>query len=416
MFNRRGSAGILFILVTLFLDILGIGIIIPVLPGLIDEFVPGGISEAAPTFAALAATYALMQFLFAPLIGSLSDRFGRRRVILLALLVMGIDYLVLALAPSLAWLFIGRVIGGITGATITTGNAYIADISTPATRARNFGFIGIAFGLGFILGPAIGGLLGEFGLRVPFYAAAVVVLLNWLYGFLVLPESLPPEQRRPFELARANPLGGVMALRRFPIVAGLALAFVFFSLAQRGLEVVWVLYTEYRYGWSEGQNGLALALVGLMAAVVQGGLVRPAVQRFGERGSILIGLSITSVGFLLYGLAWQGWMLLVVIVLASLGGIAGPSIQGLVAGAVPANEQGSVQGSIASLLSLTAVVAPLIAGNLFGLFSGGNAPAEIPGMPFFAGALFALVALLLVRRALRRSPELSVETAPKAAD
>jgi DHA1 family tetracycline resistance protein-like MFS transporter len=413
MFARNRSAGIVFILITLFLDILGIGIIIPVLPGLIDEYVPGGISEAAPIFAALAATYALMQFLFAPLIGSLSDRFGRRRVILLALFVMGIDYLILALAPSLLWLFIGRVVGGITGATITTGNAYIADISTAETRARNFGFIGVAFGLGFILGPAIGGLLGELGLRVPFYAAAVVVMLNWLYGYFVLPESLAPEDRRPFELGRANPLGGVLALRRFPIVAGLAVAFIFFSLAQRGLEVVWVLYTEYRYGWSEGQNGLALALVGLMAAVVQGGLVRPAVQRFGERGTILIGLSITTVGFVLYGLSWQGWMLLAVVVVSSLGGIAGPSIQGLVAGAVPANEQGNVQGSIASLLSLTAVAAPLIAGNLFGAFSGEHALAEIPGMPFFSGALFAVVALLLVRRTLRRNPEL--DAAPPAA-
>jgi DHA1 family tetracycline resistance protein-like MFS transporter len=415
VFARNRSAGIVFILITLFLDILGIGIIIPVLPGLIDEYVPGGISEAAPTFAALAATYALMQFLFAPLIGSLSDRFGRRRVILLALFVMGIDYLILALAPSLLWLFIGRVVGGITGATITTGNAYIADISTPETRARNFGFIGVAFGIGFILGPAIGGLLGELGLRVPFYAAAVVVMLNWLYGYFVLPESLPPEDRRPFELGRANPLGGVLSLRRFPIVAGLAVAFIFFSLAQRGLEVVWVLYTEYRYGWSEGQNGLALALVGLMAAVVQGGLVRPAVQRFGERGTILIGLSITTVGFVLYGFAWQGWMLLAVVVVSSLGGIAGPSIQGLVAGAVPANEQGNVQGSIASLLSLTAVAAPLIAGNLFGAFSGENALAEIPGMPFFSGALFAFVALLLVRRTLRRNPELN-SSAPAADD
>lgn len=405
---RRGArAGIVFILITLFLDILGLGIVIPVLPGLVDAFVPGGASAAAPWYAALAAVYAAMQFLFAPFIGALSDRFGRRKVILASLTAFGIDYLILAFAPSLAWLFVGRMIAGVTGATITAANAYIADVSTPETRARNFGFVGVAFGLGFIFGPALGGLLGDIGLRVPFFASAGVVLLNALYGALVLPESLPPEKRRPFSWRRADPFGALLALRAYPLVAGLAFAFLFFSLAQRGLETVFVLYTDYRYGWGPRENGLALALVGVMAAVVQGGLVRPLVARLGERRTVLLGLSISTLGFVGYGLASQGWMLLAVIAFASLGAVAGPAIQGLVAGTVPSSEQGTVQGTLTSLLSLTSVAAPLVSGGLFGAFSGASGVAELPGMPFFVGAGFLLLALALVVRTLRRNPELA---------
>lgn len=405
---RRGArAGIVFILITLFLDILGLGIVIPVLPGLVDAFVPGGASAAAPWYAALAAVYAAMQFLFAPFIGALSDRFGRRKVILASLTAFGIDYLILAFAPSLAWLFVGRMIAGVTGATITAANAYIADVSTPETRARNFGFVGVAFGLGFIFGPALGGLLGDIGLRVPFFASAGVVLLNALYGALVLPESLPPEKRRPFSWRRADPFGALLALRAYPLVAGLAFAFLFFSIAQRGLETVFVLYTDYRYGWGPRENGLALALVGVMAAVVQGGLVRPLVARLGERRTVLLGLSISTLGFVGYGLASQGWMLLAVIAFASLGAVAGPAIQGLVAGTVPSSEQGTVQGTLTSLLSLTSVAAPLVSGGLFGAFSGASGVAELPGMPFFVGAGFLLLALALVVRTLRRNPELA---------
>lgn len=404
---RGRRAGIAFILITLFLDILGIGIIIPVLPGLVDAFVPGGASAAAPWYAALVAVYALMQFLFAPLIGSLSDRFGRRPVILLSLFGFGLGYLVLAYAPTLAWLFVGRLIAGITGATITAANAYIADVSDPKTRARNFGFVGVAFGLGFIFGPALGGLLGDVGLRVPFLASAAVVLVNTLYGWLVLPESLPPERRRPFSWRRANPVGGFAGLRNYPLVAGLAFAFLFFSLAQRGMETIFVLYTDYRFAWGPFENGLALALVGTMAALVQGGLVRPAVGRWGERHTVRVGLTVSMLGFVGYGLAHQGWMMLAVIVVASLGAVAGPALQGLIAGSVPASEQGAVQGSITSLLSLTAVVAPLLSGALFAGFSGEGALAELPGMPFFAGSAFMLLALVLVLRTLRRNPDVA---------
>jgi len=405
---RPGArAGIAFILVTLFLDILGIGIVIPVLPGLVTSFTGGDASAAAPWYAALAAVYAAMQFLFAPLIGALSDRFGRRKVILASLTAFGASYLILAVAPSLLWLFVGRVVAGITGATITAANAYIADVSTPQTRARNFGFVGVAFGLGFVFGPAIGGVLGGIGLRVPFYAAAFVALLGALYGLFVLPESLPPERRRAFSWQRADPFRALVGLRAYPLVAGLAFAFLFFSLAQRGLETVFVLYTDYRFGWGPRENGLALALVGVMAAIVQGGLVRPLVARLGERRTIVAGLTVSTLGFVGYGLASQGWILLAVIAVASLGAVAGPAIQGLIAGTVPASEQGSVQGTLTSMLSLTAIVAPLVSGGLFGMFTGERSIAELPGMPFFAGAVFLVVALALVIRTLRRNPVLA---------
>lgn len=405
-------AGIAFILVTLFLDILGLGIVIPVLPQLVDGFVAGGPSEAAPIYGVLVASYALMQFLFAPLVGALSDRFGRRRVVLLSLFAFGVDYLVQGFAPNLAWLFAGRLLAGVTGATITTANAYIADVSGPEDRAKNFGLVGVAFGLGFIVGPALGGLLGELGLRVPFFGAAAVALLNWLYGYFVLPESLPPEDRTPFRWRRANPIGGLVGLRAYPLVAGLAFGFVFFALAQRGLEAVWVLYTEHRFGWGELENGLSLALVGITAAFVQGYLVRLVVPRLGERRAILLGLSISVLGFVFYGLATSGAMMLAVIVGSSLGGIAGPSLQGLIAGVVPRSEQGSVQGALASALSLTAILAPLVATGLFGAFSGEGAVAPIPGMPFFAGAAFLLLALGQVARTLRRNPDLGSAPAP----
>jgi len=393
-----------FILVTLFLDILGIGIIIPVLPQLVAEMLGGNESQAAAWYGGIAASYALAQFVFAPVLGALSDRLGRRPVLLISLFGFGVNYLLLGLAPSLGWLFVARTLSGVTGASITTCNAYIADISTADNRARNFGLVGAAFGIGFIFGPALGGLLGHLGPRVPFFVSAGIVAVNWSYGLLVLPESLPPERRRAFSLREANPLGGLARLRRYPTVAGLAVAFVCLALSQRGLETVWVLYTRYRYGWQELQNGLALALVGLMAAVVQGGLVRHIVRRIGERATVVTGLSVAVCGFVLYGLATQGWMILGVVVVTSIGGIAGPAIQGLVAGSVSPSEQGGVQGALTSLMSLTSIFAPLISTQLFSVFTGEGAPLELPGAPFFAGALFVAVALTVTIRVFRRNP------------
>ncbi len=401
--NRQ--AGMIFIVITLFLDVLGLGIIIPILPSLVTSFVGGDESQAASYYGMIASSFAAMQFLFAPLLGSLSDRYGRRPVLLLALAGFGVNYLMLGLAPSLTWLFVARIFSGITGASFTTGNAYIADVSDESNRAQNFGMVGAVFGLGFIAGPAMGGLLGSIGPRVPFFVSAAIVGVNLVYGYFVLPESLAPENRRPFSFRRANPLGGLALLGQYKIVAGLALALVFFSLAQRGLETVWVLYTSYRYGWSELNNGMALALVGVMAALVQGGLIRKVVPLLGERRTVLTGLAVTVVGFVAYGLASQGWMMLAVVVFASLGGMAAPAIQGIVAGKVAASEQGAVQGTLTSLISLTAIVAPLISTQLFSFFTGAGAPVEMPGMPFFAGAVFAAIGLVVVVVVFRRNPQ-----------
>ena len=404
---RRRQAGMVFILITLLLDVIGLGLIFPILPQLVTELSGGSAAQAAFTYGLLVSIYALMLFIFAPILGSLSDRFGRRPLILIALLGLGINYLLLALAPSLNWLIVARIVTGIMGASITTANAYIADISTAKNRAQNFGLVGATFGLGFILGPALGGILGAISPRLPFYAAALLALLNCLYALLILPESLPADKRRAFSWRKASPLS-LLQLRRYPIVAGLAVAYLFWGLAQRGLESVWVLYTNYRFGWLELQNGLALALVGVMAALVQGYLIRLILPRLGERRAILLSLTISATAFVLYGLAYQGWMMLAIIVVSALGGIAVPAIQGLVAGAVPSSEQGQVQGSLTSLLSLSAIIAPLISTGLFGYFTG-VAPLFVPGAPFFAGALLMAAALLAIVRVFRRHPQLATQ-------
>ena len=408
---QKRQAAMIFILITLFLDVLGLGIIIPILPELIKEFVGGNNALAGRYFGIIAAAYALMQFLFAPILGSLSDRFGRRPIILISLFGLGIDYLIQGLAPSIGWLFVGRIIAGIMGASITTANAYIADISTPETRAQNFGLVGVAFGLGFIFGPALGGVLGGISIRLPFFVSAGLVFLNWLYGFFVLPESLGKDNRSAFSWRKANPISSIGALKAYPLVAGLGVAFLFVSLAQRGMENVWVLYTGFRFGWGEVTNGLTLALVGVMAVLVQGFLIRPAIKRFGERRAVLIGLGVSTISFLCYGLATQGWMMLIIIVFGSLSGIAGPAIQGLIAGSVTPSEQGKVQGALTSFISLTSIIAPLIfTTGIFGYFTSDISPISLPGAPFILGSGLFLIALFMVRRVFKRLPETTQTT------
>jgi DHA1 family tetracycline resistance protein-like MFS transporter len=396
----------IFILVTVFIDVLGIGIIIPILPELIKDFVGGSTAMAGRYFGIIVATYSATQFIFAPILGSLSDRFGRRPIILISLFGLGIDYLIQGFAPTIGWLFLGRVIAGAMGASFTTAHAYIADVSGPDNRARNFGLVGVAFGLGFIFGPALGGVLGGINIRLPFFASAALALINWLYGFFVLPESLPPENRGKFSWAKANPVGSLQVLRSYPLVAGLAVAFIFTGLAQRGMETVWVLYTGHRFGWDEQANGLSLALVGLMAALVQGGLVQPVIRRFGERRAILFGLGLATFTFLGYGLATEGWMMLAIIVAGSLGGVAGPAIQGLVAGTVEPHDQGKVQGALTSLMSLTSIFAPLIfTAGLFSYFTSPDAPFEFPGAPFLLGSVLWAVSFFILLRLFRRIPK-----------
>ncbi len=410
-------AAMSFILLTLFIDILGIGIIIPVLPELVKDFmtnVPEGVTPpSADEIDSLAgwyvgmigASYALMQFLFAPILGALSDRFGRRPIILGSLFGLGIDFAIQGFAPSITWLFFGRVLAGIMGGSFSAANAYIADISTPENRARNFGFVGMIFGLGFIFGPALGGLCGGIHIRLPFFLSAVLALSNWLYGYFILPESLPPEKRSSFTLAKANPFGTVGRLRAYPIIAGLTVSFLCFSLAQRGLENVWVLYTGHRFGWGEMTNGLVLGLVGITAAIVQGGLVRPIIGRIGERNAILLGTSISAIAFLGYGLATEGWMIPVIIVFGSLGGIAGPAIQSLVAAEVDSSEQGKIQGALTSLVGFTNIIAPAVfTTGLFSYFTSKSAFAYIPGAPFLAGAILFVIGLFFAVSVFRRFP------------
>ena len=396
-----------FIFVTLVLDVLGIGLIIPITPRLIEWFQHSNVEEASRTYGLLVALYSLMQFIGAPVLGSLSDRFGRRPVILLSLLGSGLDYFLLAYAPSLSWFFVGRIISGLTGANFSAASAYIADVSPPEKRAANFGLIGAAFGLGFILGPALGGLLGNIGLRMPFVVAGSLTLLNALYGWFVLPESLAPENRRAFSWARSNPVGALLHLKKYPMVLGLAGTYFLIYFAHQVLPSTWVLYTEHRYHWSYGQTGASLAVVGLMAAIVQGGLTRIIVGKIGERKSAVLGLSVAALAYVGYGLATEGWMIYLVLVFGSLGGITGPAVQGLISRNVGADEQGGVQGSLASLSGISGFIGPPIATALFGRFVHSQ-----PGAAFFFSAGLIIVALALAVRSFQRNRAASTAAEP----
>jgi MFS transporter, DHA1 family, tetracycline resistance protein len=400
---KARQAGLAFIFVTLVLDVLGIGIVIPILPELIATLRDGDLSTAARSYGWFVAVYAAMQFLFAPLLGNLSDRYGRRPVILLALLGTGLDYLLLATAPSLTWLFVGRVIAGITGASFTAATAYIADVSLPDKRAQNFGLVAAAFGLGFIIGPIIGGVLGTLGPRVPFYATAALTLLNALYGFFVLPESLPRAHRRPFVWRQANPLIALRALGRSRVVLGLTGIVVFATLAQQALQSTFVLYTAYRFGWSALDNGAALALYGAAAALMQAVLLGILLPRLGEQRALLLGLSSNVIGFVLYGLATQGWMMYAIIVASSLGFLVQPVAQGIISKQVGPDEQGALQGALTSLISLTAVVGPILATSLFSYFTAPTAVVTVPGAPFFGGAVLFLGGMILALATFRRT-------------
>jgi DHA1 family tetracycline resistance protein-like MFS transporter len=363
-------------------------------------------------------------------VGGLSDKLGRRPVLLASLLGLGFDYVFLSFAPTLAWLFVGRVIAGITGASFTTATAYIADISTPEKRAQNFGMVGAAFGIGFIIGPALGGLLAgygaqlhsltggllpDFGARLPFIVAAVLSLCNFLYGFFVLPESLAPEKRRPFEWQRANPVASLLRLRNYPATLGLMAALVLIYLAGSATQSIWSFYTMLKFGWTERLVGISLAVVGLFSGLVQGGLVRVAIPKLGAARAIVVGLLCYTVGFVLFAFASQGWLMLAFLAPYCLGGISGPAIQSSISGQVPANEQGELQGSLTSLISATGVVGPLIMTGLFHRFTGANAPVQFPGAPFLLGAVLALASAGLAVRSLRKYPPADavvVETVP----
>ena len=405
--TSRRNAAMGFILITVLIDVIGFGIIIPVLPKLIEDLIHGDISEAARYGGWLLFAYAFMQFLFAPVLGNLSDRYGRRPVLLFSLFGFGVDYLFLSVAPSIGWLFVGRFIAGITGASFTTASAYIADVSPPEKRAQNFGMIGAAFGLGFIIGPALGGWLGQFGPRLPFMAAAVLTLLNWLYGYFVLPESLPKERRRPFEWSRASPVGSLAQLKKYPAVAGLVVSLTLVYIGVHAVQSTWTYYNMEKFHWNEAWVGYSLAFVGLMIAIVQGGLIRIAIPRFGQEKSLYMGLLLYSIGMLLFAFASQGWMMFAFTVVYCLGGIAGPALQGIISNHVPANEQGELQGALTSLMSATSIIGPPIMTNLFAYFTSTKAPVQFPGAPFAAGAFLFLLSTILAYRSLTKEHALN---------
>jgi len=406
----KRSAALGFIFITILIDVIGLGIIIPVLPTLIKELTGEGLSVASQYAGYLAFAYGITQFCFAPIVGGLSDRYGRRPVLLAALLGLGLDYVFLVFAPTIGWLFVGRIIAGITGASFTTATAYIADISTPEKRAQNFGMVGAAFGLGFIIGPIIGGIFAHYGPRVPFMLAAGMSLLNFLYGLFILPESLVPERRRPFEWRRANPVGTLLQLGRYPAILGMVASLVLLYLAGSATQSVWTFYTEFKFKWVERQVGISLGVMGLCTALVQGGLVRVAIPRLGVQRAILIGLLCYATGFVLFTFATEGWMMYAFTLPYCLGGLAGPALQSTVSGQVPPTEQGELQGALTSLISATGVVGPLVMTNLFSFFTREGAPVHFPGAPFILGAILTLLSTVLAMRALRRHPPVAAAT------
>jgi DHA1 family tetracycline resistance protein-like MFS transporter len=398
--NRKAAIG--FIFITLLIDVTGLGLIIPVVPKLIEDLLhTTNISKVALIGGLLTFSYAIMQFLFAPVLGNLSDKYGRRPVLLFSLLGFGLDYLLLAFAPSIGWLFVGRIIAGITGASMTTASAYIADISTPETRAQNFGMIGAAFGLGFIVGPMIGGLLGEMGPRIPFLVAAGLALLNAAYGYFVLPESLDASNRRAFEWKRANPISSLKNLSRFPAVAGLIISFFLIYVASHAVQSNWSYFNIEKFKWSPKMIGISLAVVGVLVSLVQGVLVRFVNPKIGNEKSVYLGLGLYTIGLVLFGLASQSWMMFAFLVPYCLGGISGPGLQAIISGSVPSNEQGELQGSLTSVISITSIVGPLVMSNLFAFFTGPIAPFYFPGAPFMLAALLMLLSCFFAYKALR---------------
>lgn len=397
----KRSAALGFIFITILVDVIGLGIIIPVVPALIEKLTGEGISEASRYGGWLIFSFAIMQFVFSPILGGLSDRYGRRPVLLLSLFGLGLDYVFHAYAPSITWLFVGRLIAGVMGASFTTATAYIADISTPEKRAQNFGLIGAAFGLGFIIGPMIGGIVSHnFGTKAPFLVAAVLTMLNVLYGYFILPESLPVENRRKFEWKRANPLGTLAHLRKYPIVSGLVASLTLVYIAAHAVQSNWAYFTMYKFDWNEQMVGYSLAVVGVLIALVQGFLIRLIIPKLGNNKSIYLGMLLYAVGLVLFGIAWQPWMMFAFLVPYCLGGIAGPALQGIISNQVPANAQGEIQGALTSLMSLTSIIGPLVMNNLFAYSTSSSSSFHMPGAAFFLAAILTLLSLFLCYRTL----------------
>ena len=394
------SAAVAFIFVTILLDMLALGLIAPILPKLVESFVDNDTASAARIFGVFGTAWALMQFFFSPLLGGLSDRFGRRPVVLLSNFGLALDYVLMALAPSLTWLFVGRVISGITSASVSTAFAYIADVTPPEKRAAVFGKVGVAFGAGFILGPALGGLLGGIDPRLPFWVAAGLSFANTLYGFAVLPESLPPERRAPFRWKSANPLGALHLLRADRVLAGLSVVNFIAQLAHVVLPSIFVLYASYRYGWDTTTVGLTLAMVGVCSMVVQGAAIGPIVGRLGERRALLLGLACGAIGFMVFGVAPDGHLFWLGIPVMALWGVAGAATQALMTRLVAPDRQGQLQGATSSVQSVSQLLGPFLFTLTFAYFIGPQAPLKLPGAPFLLAAALLLLALVIAARTL----------------
>ena len=411
--NGARKAALAFIFVTVLIDVLAFGVIIPVLPHLVQQFVGGRTDTAAYWIGAFGFVFAAIQFVTSPVQGALSDRFGRRPVILLSCLGLGLDFIFMALAPSLAWLFVGRIISAMTSASFTTANAYVADVTPPERRAKSFGMIGAAFGVGFIIGPLIGGFLGDIDLRLPFWFSAGLALLNFGYGLFVLPESLAPEHRaRRFDWSHANPFGSMKLLARYPQVFGLAAVVFIANLAHYVYPSIFVLYADYRYQWGQKEVGYVLALVGVLSVIVNVVLVGRAVQWLGERRALLCALLCGAAGFTIYGYAYVGWMFLVGLPISALWAIAAPATQALITRQVGPDVQGRIQGALMSLVSMAGIVGPAIFAGSFGWFIGDATPVHLPGAPFYiAGGLLLAAAFVAWRFAPRTATVAASQTA-----
>ena len=396
---KSGRAGLAVLFVILVINVLGIGLMLPVLPLLVRQMTGGAISSASTIYGGLIALYSLMQFLFGPALGALSDKYGRRPILLLSLFGLGIDYLLLAVAPNLWWIAAARLVGGVMSASISTATAYIADVTPDDRRAQNFGLIGVAFGIGFVAGPLIGGLLGALGARVPFYAAAAACLVAVMVAYLLLPESLKPGNRRLFRLAEANPIGAFRVVARYPAVIALIVVYVMTNLGERMLESTWVLFTAYRFDWGAAQVGISLAVVGVLFGISQGGLVRVVVPWLGEKMTARLGLAVGALGLAGLAVTDTPTMLYIILVPYILGwGLVSPAIQALVTRAVPASQQGILQGTMSSIMTATGVVAPPIGASVFGYFVSPAAPFQFPGVGFALDSVMFVVALALTLR------------------
>lgn len=393
-----------FIFITLLIDFTGFGIIAPVVPKLIENLTGGDISDASQYGGWLTFSYAILQFVCAPILGGLSDRYGRRPVLLLSMFGMGVDYLFLAFAPSIFWLFVSRIILGITGASITAASAYIADVSTPEKRAQNFGLLGMALGIGFTLGPSLGGIISTYwGTRAPFLVTAALSLINALYGYFVLPESLKKENRRAFDWKRSNPVGTLKQLRKYQHIYSLLGAVFLIYVAVQAIQSNWTFYTMFKFNWKEDMVGYSLSLSGILLAIVQGGLIRIVLPKLGYHRAVYIGLLIYMVSFLLFGLATSGWMMFAILVIYSMGGIFGPSLQGIMSNQVPPTEQGELQGGMTSLISLSNIIGPLLMTGVFHYFTKKDTPFRFPGAPFYLAAFLTSISAVLAIRAFRKT-------------